>query len=134
VVFQVKKELMSQAAKIEAAEIRRRQREAKKFGKAMQTERNLEKAKNKREDLNQIEKWRKGKDGKANPEKEEALLEASLSKNSTGPKKRLNDFIEEKTGRRPDEDDRGPRKSHKRLDSAPAPQIRSSSHEETFEG
>ena len=84
-----------------------------------QVERNLEKHKNKRDDLDSIKQWRKGKDGKVkvNADKEEEMLEKSLSK-SAGEgmkKKRLNDFIEEKTGRRPDEDDRTARKSHKRL-------------------
>lgn len=53
-MLKVKKELMSQAAKIEASELRRKQREAKKYGKALQTERVVEKQKNKRDDLESI--------------------------------------------------------------------------------
>lgn len=58
---QVKRQLLEQAAKVEASEIRRKQRDAKKYGKALQTERRLEKEKRKHDDLAEIAKWRKNK-------------------------------------------------------------------------
>ena len=58
---QVKRQLLEQAAKVEASEIRRKQRDAKKYGKALQTERRLEKEKRKHDDLAEISKWRKNK-------------------------------------------------------------------------
>ena len=48
-MLKVKKELLEQAAKIEAAELRRKQRDAKKFGKALQVEKNQEKEKKKKD-------------------------------------------------------------------------------------
>ena len=41
--------------------MRRKQRDAKKYGKALQTERRLEKEKRKHDDLAEITKWRKNK-------------------------------------------------------------------------
>lgn len=58
---QVKRQLLEQAAKVEASEMRRKQRDAKKYGKALQTERRLEKEKRKHDDLAEITKWRKNK-------------------------------------------------------------------------
>ena len=57
----MKRQLLEQAAKVEASEIRRKQRDAKKYGKALQTERRLEKEKRKHDDLAEIAKWRKNK-------------------------------------------------------------------------
>lgn len=41
--------------------MRRKQRDAKKYGKALQTERRLDKEKRKHDDLAEITKWRKNK-------------------------------------------------------------------------
>ena len=113
-MLKVKKELLEQAAKIEAAELRRKQREAKKFGKALQVERNQEKEKKKKDELDSIKKWRKTREqsgGMAG--KDDDGLDEMLNKGSIKTKRKgLNDFIEEKTGRKADGP---PRKSQKRL-------------------
>ena len=51
-----------------AQEIRRKQRDAKKFGKALQTERRQDKEKRKRDDLQSIEKWRKNRQHLVRPQ------------------------------------------------------------------
>ncbi|EKX43513.1 hypothetical protein GUITHDRAFT_45163, partial [Guillardia theta CCMP2712] len=56
-MLKVKKQLIEQSAKVEAAEIRRKQREAKKYGKALQVERKIEKDKRKKDELESISKW-----------------------------------------------------------------------------
>jgi rRNA-processing protein EBP2 len=113
-MLKVKKELLEQAAKIEASELRRKQRDAKKFGKALQVERNQEKEKKKKDELDSIKKWRKTREqsgGMAGKDDDE--LDEMLNKGAGKLKRKgLNDFIEEKTGRKADG---GPRKSAKRL-------------------
>jgi rRNA-processing protein EBP2 len=59
--IQVKRQLLEQAAKVEASDMRRKQRDAKKYGKALQVERRLDKEKRKHDDLAEITKWRKNK-------------------------------------------------------------------------
>jgi len=112
-MLKVKRQLLEQAAKVEASEMRRKQRDAKKYGKALQTERRVEKEKRKHDDLAEITKWRKNKPaGEGDREKDEALFNMAASKQTK--KKGLHEFIAEKTGRR---DDDGPQKSSKRLAS-----------------
>jgi len=55
----VKQHLISEKQRIEQAEGRRKQRELKKFGKQIQVQRQLEKQKTKKDQLEQIKKWRK---------------------------------------------------------------------------
>jgi len=110
-MLKVKRQLLEQAAKVEASEMRRKQRDAKKYGKALQTERRLEKEKRKHDDLAEITKWRKNKPaGEADREKDEALFNMAASK--TPKRKGLDEFVAEQTGRR---DDEAPQKSAKRL-------------------
>jgi rRNA-processing protein EBP2 len=107
--LQVKRQLLEQAAKVEASEMRRKQRDAKKYGKALQTERRLEKEKRKADDLQEITKWRKNKPaGEADREKDEELFSMAASK--IPKKKGLHDFVAERTGKRDE-----PQKSAKRL-------------------
>lgn len=109
-MLKVKRQLLEQAAKVEASEMRRKQRDAKKYGKALQTERRLEKEKRKHDDLAEITKWRKNKPaGEADREKDEALFNMAASK--TPKRKGLDEFVAEQTGRR---DDKAPQKSAKR--------------------
>merc|ERR1719183_2945533 len=110
-MLKVKRQLLEQAAKVEASEIRRKQRDAKKYGKALQTERRLEKEKRKHDDLAEISKWRKNKPaGENDREMDEALFKMASSK--TTKKKGLHEFVAEKTGHH---DESGPQKSAKRL-------------------
>eukprot|EP00960_Hanusia_phi_P008496 242350-Hanusia_phi.AAC.1 len=73
-MLKVKKQLIEQSAKVEAAEIRRKQREAKKYGKALQVSRKIEKDKRKKDELESISKWRKNQSLQKDMEKEEELL------------------------------------------------------------
>jgi rRNA-processing protein EBP2 len=110
--LQVKRQLLEQAAKVEASEMRRKQRDAKKYGKALQTERRLEKEKRKHDDLAEITKWRKNKPaGEADREKDEELFSKAASK--IPKKKGLHEFVAERTGRR--DEDKQAQKSAKRL-------------------
>eukprot|EP00961_Rhodomonas_salina_P134116 1804296-Rhodomonas_salina.1 len=108
-MLKIRKQLLAQAAKVEAAEMKRKQLDAKKYGKALQVERQVEKDKRKKQDMETIGKWRKGKVTESEKRKEEELLQLATGK--PVKKKGLNDFIEERTGRRPD----APTKSAKRL-------------------
>ncbi len=144
---QVKRQLLEQAAKVEASEMRRKQRDAKKYGKALQTERRLEKEKRKHDDLAEITKWRKNKPAgeadrylsrcvclMATPSVLDLGCSQALTTHWTGcrekdealfemaaskiPKKKgLHEFVAQKTGRR-DPDESGPTKSAKRLVAA----------------
>jgi rRNA-processing protein EBP2 len=113
-MLKVKKELLEQAAKIEAAELRRKQRDAKKFGKALQVEKNQEKEKKKKDELDSIKKWRKSREqsgGMAG--NDDDALDEMINKGAAKTKRKgLNDYIEEKTGRKADGQ---ARKSTKRL-------------------
>mmetsp|Transcript_16993 Transcript_16993/g.40545 ORF Transcript_16993/g.40545 Transcript_16993/m.40545 type:complete len:289 (-) Transcript_16993:18-884(-) len=58
-MLRVKEQLNFETEKIEAAEQRRKQREAKRFQKQMQAERNKQKAQEKKRSMEEVTKWRK---------------------------------------------------------------------------
>jgi len=92
---QVKRQLLEQAAKVEASEMRRKQRDAKKYGKALQTERRIEKEKRKHDDLAEITKWRKNKPAGEGDRLDSlftsilAPFAVTLSSNSSGNEQRM---------------------------------------------
>jgi rRNA-processing protein EBP2 len=60
-MLKVKDKLLFQKKMMEESEERRKQREAKKFGKEVQAEKLKERAKQKKHDIESVKKWRKGR-------------------------------------------------------------------------
>eukprot|EP00736_Rhodelphis_marinus_P009788 Rmarinus@m.16513 len=82
----VKQRILSQKKRIEEAEERRRKRDMRKFGKQTQIEKQQERSKGKKEELNLIKKLRKGGAGEHTTGEIDAMLEGKRGAPGRGRK------------------------------------------------
>jgi len=83
----VRQSLLDQQKRIEAVEERRRQRELKRFGKTVQVEKEQARAKQKKEQIESIKKWRKDKQNKTLQSTEDISVLLDDEVKSDAPKK-----------------------------------------------